>query len=297
MEKAIPFRSTIARKRSQSHHITSHIEKLRAAFTPSHKCDFLVSRQNVSEAASKIPRMRCEPTRSQHWRRSIKEKEEFPNYTLLLRQHLSRLHKRPPSCTDHSTCSMLAIQPTYALTASIMQTRLVYEDTAVIVAIPTALAARAKKWFRSLHTELFDPRMDATRKGVRSLLIESKRERQAKSHRYIPIKDDIVMEYIWDKVELLRAAKRDISEEDLVEEIWMGLPDEIRFTFDNEKEILEEWTVQHLSDALIPKGRSYRATLRRETAKRSSFHRAGSFTVPSRCWTSFGRPQKVRLKV
>ena len=83
------------------------------------------------------------------------------------------------------------------------------------------------------------------------------------------------MEYVWDKVELLRAAKRDISKEDLVEEIWMGLPDEMRLTFDNEEEILDAWDVQKLSNALIPKDRAFRATLKREAAKKesSSFYR------------------------
>jgi len=71
-------------------------------------------------------------------------------------------------------------------------------------------------------------------------------------------------------VELLRAAKRDISEEDLIEEIWMGLPSEIRLTFDNEGEILDSWTVQKLSNALIPKDRALRATLRREAIKKET---------------------------
>ena len=52
-----------------------------------------------------------------------------------------------------------AIQPTYAFTASIMQARLVYGDMAVVAAIPIALSGQAKKWFRSLHTELYGPRM------------------------------------------------------------------------------------------------------------------------------------------
>ena len=166
-----------------------------------------------------------------------------------------------------------ATQPTYAFTASIMQARLVYGDMAVVAAIPIALAGRAKKWFRSLHRELYDPRMN-TVEGWVDLLEKAfpvdriKTRKEAKSRRYIPTKDDSVMEYVWDKVELSRAARRDISEEDLVEEIWIGLPDEMRLTFDNEEEILDGWTVQKLSNALIPKDRAFRATLRRETAKK-----------------------------
>lgn len=69
---------------------------------------------------------------------------------------------------------------------------------------------------------------------------------EATSHHYVPTEDDIMIEHVWDKTELLRAAKRDISEEYLVEEIWLGLPNEIRLSFDNEMEILEEWTFRKL---------------------------------------------------
>ena len=166
-----------------------------------------------------------------------------------------------------------AVQPTHAFTASIMQARSVYGDTAVVAAIPIALSGRAKKWFRSLNTELHDPRMNTVEGWVDFLekafpVDRIKMRREARSRRYVPAKDDSVMDYVWDKVELLRAAKRDISEEDLIEEIWMGLPSEIRLTFDNEGEILDSWTVQKLSNALIPKDRAFRATLRREAIKK-----------------------------
>ena len=93
-----------------------------------------------------------------------------------------------------------------------------------------------------------------------------KTRKEAKNRRYVPTKDNSVMEYVWDKVELLRAANRSITEEDMVEEIWMGLSDEIRFTFDNEKDILAEWTVKQLSNVLIPKDHSFRMIMRGETA-------------------------------
>ena len=62
-----------------------------------------------------------------------------------------------------------------------------------------------------------------------------KTRKEAKSRRYVPTKDDSVMKYVWDNVELLRAAMRDILEEDLIEEIWMALLDEICLTFDDEE--------------------------------------------------------------
>jgi hypothetical protein len=129
-----------------------------------------------------------------------------------------------------------AMQHTYAFTANIMQARLIYGDMTVVAAIPTALTGQAKKWFRSLHEELFDPKMN-TAKGWVELLehafpVDQVRTRwKAKSRHYVPTKDDSVMEYVWDKVELFRPAKRDISEGDLIEEIWLGLLDEIRLSF------------------------------------------------------------------
>src|SRR5208282_5667776 len=92
-----------------------------------------------------------------------------------------------------------ALQSTYAFTASIIQARLVYGDTPVVAAIPIALVGRAKKWFRSLHAELHDPKMN-TVKGWVELLEKAfpadriKARKEAKSRRYIPNKDDSVME-------------------------------------------------------------------------------------------------------
>lgn len=101
-----------------------------------------------------------------------------------------------------------ALQPTYAFTASIVQASLVYGDVAVVAAIPMALAGRAKKWFRSLHAELYDPKM-STVDGWVELLEKAfpvdriKTRKEAKNRRYVPTKDDSVMEYVWDKIELL----------------------------------------------------------------------------------------------
>lgn len=71
------------------------------------------------------------------------------------------------------------------------------------------------------------------------------------------------MEYVWDKIELLKAADRRIREEEMVEEIYMGLPEDLRLVLDEEK-ILQEWSVQQLSDVLQSKDRSFLAKRRRE---------------------------------
>lgn len=133
-----------------------------------------------------------------------------------------------------------ALEPTYSFTANIMQAR---GDALVIAAILTALLGQVKIWFRSLRTELYGREMN-TVKGWAELLEKAfpvdriKTRKEAKSRHYVPIKNGSVMEYVWDKMELLRAANRSM-EEDLVEEIWMGFPDQIRLIFDNEEDILD----------------------------------------------------------
>jgi hypothetical protein len=104
---------------------------------------------------------------------------------------------------------------------------------AVVAAIPTALDGRARKWFRSLKSELKNPKMTTANGWV--ILLEKafpinriEARRIAKNRKYNPATDEAIMDYVWDKIELLRAADRRIEDEDIVDELWLGLPDELR---------------------------------------------------------------------
>jgi len=98
-----------------------------------------------------------------------------------------------------------------------------------VAAIPAAFDGRAKQWFRSLTTELSRPEM-STVDGWITLLEKSfpidelEMRRVSKNRRYNPEKDEDVLVYVLEKIELLKAENRKIDELTQKKEIWLGLP-------------------------------------------------------------------------
>jgi RNase H-like domain found in reverse transcriptase/Reverse transcriptase (RNA-dependent DNA polymerase)/Integrase zinc binding domain/Chromo (CHRromatin Organisation MOdifier) domain len=145
--------------------------------------------------------------------------------------------------------------------------RNVYGDTAVVAAIPIALKGTAAKWFYSLDRELRDPTM-ATVDGWINLIKDAfpvdelKIREMAKRRRYNPDKDHSVQSYIFEKTDLLKAANKNIQEREIVDEVWLGLPHEIRMAF-NERDVRMNWTLKQLNEELIYKDRSFRFLYRK----------------------------------
>ena len=152
--------------------------------------------------------------------------------------------------------------------------RNVYGDTAVVAAIPIALKGTAAKWFYSLDRELRDPSMATVDAWINLIkdafpVDELKIREMAKRRRYNPDKDSSVQSYIFEKTDLLKAANKNISEREIVDEVWLGLPHEIRMAF-NERDVRMNWTLKQLNEELIYKDRSFRFLYRK--GQSSSHH-------------------------
>jgi hypothetical protein len=162
-------------------------------------------------------------------------------------------------------------EPTYAFTSNILQAKAVYGDKAVVAAIPIALDGSAMKWFRSLRlTELADPNMETVDGWVRLLerafpIDRIETRKKAQRRKYDPTTGETIRTYVWDKIELIKATERHIREDVIVEELWLGLPSELRMLLDENQMLrlpIEEFTV-----ALQSKEKSFVESLRRSEKK------------------------------
>lgn len=127
---------------------------------------------------------------------------------------------------------------TNAFVERLRRLRGIYGEKAVIAAIPTALSGRAKLWFDSAST---DPRKMKSVEGWIEMLTETfmvdtaTARGTAHKRRYDPRFDDSVLDYFFEKVDLVRATQMDIKDQELIEEISLGLPSEFRILLDDEK--------------------------------------------------------------
>jgi hypothetical protein len=160
-------------------------------------------------------------------------------------------------------------EPVYAFTSNIRQAQRVFGDPTVLAAIPVALRGTAKQWFRTTNLLETEREQLSTVDGWIHQLEEAfpinrlETREKAKRRKYNLESDKSITAYIFDKVELLRAANRSIEESDLIDEIWLGLPGDLQMLFD-ERAVLEEYTLARLQKELISKDRSYRTAKREE---------------------------------
>ena len=170
--------------------------------------------------------------------------------------------------------------------SNICQAQLVFGDAPVVAAIPVALEGVAKKWFRSLNLSSEQSSDLATVDGWIQRLEDAfavnrlETKNKAKNRKYDPTTDNSITEYIFDKVELLKASNRSISERDIIDEIWLGLPGDLQILFD-ENEVLSQYTLQRLQRDLINKDRSYRLI---QTQKSKSYDKPNRNDTSSNPW-------------
>lgn len=145
------------------------------------------------------------------------------------------------------------------------QIQQIYGDKPVVAAIPVALEGRAKQWFRSLTTELSRPEM-GTVDGWIALLEESfpidklETRRLSKNRKYNPEKDEDVLAYVLEKIELLKAENRRINELSQKKEIWLGLSTDFHNWLDEDSMMAH--TMQDFQRILKSKDRGFRAQRR-----------------------------------
>jgi len=109
-----------------------------------------------------------------------------------------------------------------------------YGEASVIAAIPSTLEGRAMDWFNS-NTMSLDA-METIKGWIDALQNEFEvntvvtRER-AKARKYNPDVDKSVIDYFYSKVDLEKTTNSRIRTQDLIDEIWLGLPDEFQLLF------------------------------------------------------------------
>ena len=57
----------------------------------------------------------------------------------------------------------------------------------------------------------------------------------AHKRQYDPQSDDSILDYFFEKVNLIRVTQRNIKDKELIEEIFLGLPSEFHMLLDDEK--------------------------------------------------------------
>ena len=110
----------------------------------------------------------------------------------------------------------------------------IYREPSALAAIPKTLKGRAKDWFAANTL----PR--TSRESVASWIVALKAAfpvnsdawGTAQDRKYDPSSNNSVMDYFYDKVNLLRTSDEDVDESDIKKSIWRGLPAEFQFAFD-----------------------------------------------------------------
>jgi hypothetical protein len=120
-----------------------------------------------------------------------------------------------------------ASNTTHGFCARLRRLRRLYRDVDIVAKIPNALRGRAKLWF---DTAALDSDNMATVEGRIELMSSTFKvhvavaRRQTRKRRYNPTYDKSVQDYIFEKVDLIRGTQPEISDRDLLVEIWTGLP-------------------------------------------------------------------------
>ena len=124
-----------------------------------------------------------------------------------------------------------------------------FGEKSVVAAIPSSFTGRAKDWFAS-HS--MDPKKMRRVEGwIEELKAEFKvntaaARAEAKDRKYT-LSDSDVMKYYYAKSGLLRTAYENISRQDLIGEIWLGLPADFRMSLRlSEVELLSVSEFSHL---------------------------------------------------
>jgi hypothetical protein len=106
----------------------------------------------------------------------------------------------------------------------------IYSEISVIAVILNTFEGRAEDWFTT-HSMLVD-KMRIVEGWIECLREEFKVNtavaRVKASKRKYTIDDEDVMKYFYAKLELLRTANKQVDEQTLVDEIWLGLSAEFR---------------------------------------------------------------------
>ena len=142
-----------------------------------------------------------------------------------------------------------------------------FGEKSVVAAIPSSFTGRAKDWFAS-HS--MDPKKMRRVEGwIEELKAEFKvntaaARAEAKDRKYT-FSDSDVMKYYYAKSGLLRTANEEISRQDLIGEIWLGLPADFRMCLRlSEVELL---SLQEFSHVLRDIDVTYREKKREEQSR------------------------------
>ena len=139
-----------------------------------------------------------------------------------------------------------------------------FGEKSVVAAIPSSFTGRAKDWFAS-HS--MDPKKMRRVEGwIEELKAEFKvntaaARAEAKDRKYT-LSDSDVMKYYYAKSGLLRTANEEISRQDLIGEVWLGLPADFRMSLRFSE--VEPLSLQEFSHVLRDIDVTYREKKREE---------------------------------
>jgi hypothetical protein len=136
----------------------------------------------------------------------------------------------------------------------------IYGEPSVLAAIPKTLKGRAKDWFAANTL----PR--TARESVASWIIALKAAfpvdpdawGKAQDRKYDPLSDNSVMDYFYDKVNLLRTSDEEIVEEDIKKSIWRGLPAGFQLCFEYDE--IQGMSLETIGNRFLKKDPSFRKT-------------------------------------
>ena len=160
----------------------------------------------------------------------------------------------------------------------------IYGELSVLAAIPGTLQGRAKDWFAANIL----PR--TSRNSVASWITALKAAFPvdpdawgiAQDRRYNPSSDNSVMDYFYNKVNLLRTADQDIGDSDIKKSIWRGLPGEFQFVFDYDE--IQNLSIETIGTRFLKKDPSFRKTWIRNHRMRNQQNQSSRSEHRDRSW-------------
>src|SRR5438045_5665818 len=134
----------------------------------------------------------------------------------------------------------------------------IYGEPSVLAAIPKTLKGRAKDWFAANTL----PR--TARESVASWIIALKAAFPvdsdawdiAQDRRYDPSSDTSVMDYFYEKVNLLRTSDEEVNDSDIKKSIWRGLPAEFQLCCDYDE--IQDLSLETIGNRFLKKDPSFR---------------------------------------
>ena len=106
-----------------------------------------------------------------------------------------------------------------------------YGESSIIAAIPQTLKGRALDWFNA--NTMDKAQMRTVNGWIQALKDEFKvnlavTRKRAQARKYDPDTDASVLDYYYNKVNLIKSATPEIEDPSIVDEVWLGLPAEFR---------------------------------------------------------------------